>query len=104
MKHIGTAVAQAIASIPNKPPTVAEAARQSAIAGRAYEIATYHPVTEWGGLILETDAGIREAVREYLADLWRIRQCDAALAARVEQGIDVVLTLKADGVMDRRWK
>ena len=103
MKHIGTAMAEAIRSIRNVPPTAAEAARLSAIAGRAYEISTYHPVSEWGGLIAESDAEIREDVREYLADLYRIRQRDAALAARVEQGIDVVLTLKADGVREARW-
>ena len=101
--HIGTAVAEAIRSIPNVPLSVAEAARLAAVAGRAYELATYHPVSEWGGLILESDAEIREDVREYLAELYRIRQRDAALAARVEQGIDVVLVLKADGVKEARW-
>ena len=101
--HIGTAVAEAIRSIPNVPPSVAEAARLSAIIGRAYEISTYHPVSEWGGLIAESDADIREDVREYLATVYRNRQRDAALAARVEQGADVVLTLKAGGVKEARW-
>ena len=101
--HIGTAVAAAIRSIPNVPPSVAEAARLSAIIGRAYEISTYHPVSEWGGLILESDPAIREDVREYLADVYRNQQRDAALAARVESGQDAVLTLKADGVKEARW-
>lgn len=101
--HIGAAIAQAVRSIPNVPPSVAEAARLSAIAGRAYEISTYHPVSEWGGLIAESDPNIREDVREYLADVYRNQQRDAALAARVESGQDAVLTLKADGVKETRW-
>ena len=101
--HIGTAVAEAIRSIPNVPLSVAEAARLSAIAGRAYEISTYHPVSEWGGLIAESDADIREDVREYLAEVYRNRQRNAALAARVESGQDVVMVLKADGVREARW-
>jgi len=103
MKHIGTAMAEAIRSIPNVPPSVAEAARLSAIAGRAYEISTYHPVSEWGGLIAESEPDIREDVREYLAQVYRNRQQDAALAAMVEQGVVAELTLKADGVREARW-
>ena len=97
MKHIGTAMAEAVRSIPNVPPSVAEGARLSAIAGRAYEISTYHPVTEWGGLIAESEPDIREDVREYLAQVYRNRQQDAALAARVESGQDVVIEIHDNG-------
>ena len=95
--HIGAAIAQAVRSIPNVPPSVAEGARLSAVAGRAYEISTYHPVAEWGGLIAESEPDIREDVREYLADVYRNRQQDAALAARVESGQDVVIEIQDNG-------
>lgn len=101
--HIGAAIAQAVRSIPNVPPSVAEGARLSAIAGRAYEISTYHPVAEWAALIAETEADMREDVREYLAQVYRNRQQDAALAAMVEQGVVAELTLKAGGVREARW-
>ena len=97
MKHIGTAIAQAVRSIPNAPLSVQEAARLSAVAGRAYEIATYHQVAAWAGLIAETDADIREDVREHLASMYRNRQRDAALQARVDAGVDVVVEIQDNG-------
>lgn len=93
MKHIGAAISEAIGSIP-APKPVKDQARDSAVMGRAYEIATYSPVTDWAALIAESEPDMREAVRECLADMYRRRQRDEALRARVDSGIDVVMNIR----------
>ncbi|MCZ8113839.1 hypothetical protein [Silanimonas sp.] len=97
MKHIGKAMAEAIGSIPSTPKSVKDMARLSRIAGEAYEIATYHPVSDWREKIADAPADIREEVREYLADMYRSRQRDAALKARVDSGVDVVIEIRDSG-------
>jgi hypothetical protein len=96
VKHIGTAIAEAIGSIP-APKPVKDQARESAVIGRAYEIATYNPVTDWAALIADSEPDMREAVRECLADMYRRRQRDEALRARVDSGVDVVIDIQKNG-------
>jgi hypothetical protein len=69
----------------------------AATIARAYEIATYNPVTDWATLIAESEPDIREAVRECLADMYRRRQRDEALRARVDSGVDVVIEIQKNG-------
>jgi hypothetical protein len=75
----------------------ADQAFHSAVMGRAYEIATYNPVTDWAALIAESEPDMRDAVRECLADMYRRRRRDEALRARVDSGVDVVIEFKKDG-------
>jgi hypothetical protein len=70
---------------------------ESEVMGRAYEIATYNPVTDWAARIAESEPDMREAVRECLADMYRRRRRDEALRARVDSGVDVVIEFKKDG-------
>jgi hypothetical protein len=75
----------------------AHMAFESEVMGRAYEIATYNPVTDWAALIAESEPDMRDAVRECLADMYRRRRRDEALRARVDSGVDVVIEFKKDG-------
>lgn len=68
----------------------------SSVSARAYEIATYAPVSDWSRLIAETEEGIRDCVRLVLQATYKDRKLQEVLRARVDSGQDVIIGWTSD--------